>query len=103
MRLQLLDQMAEHARTVPDAPALREIESGQSRNWAQLWRASGRIATMLQNNVGPGTSVILCCPNSPEFVAAFVGILRADCKVFPLAPQSAAPELAAAAAGCNAQ
>ncbi|MDP9174902.1 MAG: acyl--CoA ligase [Planctomycetota bacterium] len=102
MRLRLLEQLRKHAHIRAEAPALVAVASELSWNWAQVWLACGRTAARVRQHVAPGRTVILCASNSPEFVVAFAGILLAGCKVFPLTPECAGPELLAAARGCDA-
>jgi acyl-CoA synthetase (AMP-forming)/AMP-acid ligase II len=102
MSLLLLNQLQHLAQNQPDAAALVEAETGVSQTWAQLWNGSMEVSAQLARDLRPGSVVILCSPNRSAFVAAFVGILAADCKVFPLTPQSTLPELEQAIAGSKA-
>jgi acyl-CoA synthetase (AMP-forming)/AMP-acid ligase II len=102
MSSDLLDRLRERAGLSPDAPAILQAETGVAWNWARLWNVSGNLAARLSRAIPAGAGVILAAPNEPAFVAAFVGILRAGCKVFPVAPGSTIPELQAAAAGSKA-
>ncbi|MGA7982858.1 MAG: long-chain fatty acid--CoA ligase [Chromatiaceae bacterium] len=59
----------------------------RSRSWtfATLDRASDGVAAGLaENGIGRGDRVGLYCPNCPEFVLAYLGILKAGATVVPI-------------------
>ena len=51
--------MANFARTQPDAPALRNFDTGETRSWSELDRRVGRIAHVLRHRLGlaPGDRI----------------------------------------------
>ena len=58
--------------------------------YRQVWEDSGRVAALLQQRgVAKGDQVILWAPNSPQWVIAFFGCLRAGAVVIPLDLRSA--------------
>ena len=62
-------------------PAFRYIRWTYDR----LWEDSGRVATLLQRRgLSKGDQVILWAPNSPHWVLAFFGCLRAGVVLIPL-------------------
>ena len=67
-------------------PAFRYIRWTYER----LWEDSGRVATLLQRRgLSKGDQVILWGPNSPHWVLAFFGCLRAGVVLIPLDLRSA--------------
>ena len=67
-------------------PAFRYIRW----TYDKLWEDSGRVATLLQRRgLSKGDQVILWGPNSPHWVLAFFGCLRAGVVLIPLDLRSA--------------
>ena len=59
-------------------------------NYRQLWEASGQVAHWLQQQgVGKGDRVLLWGPNTPQWVMAFFGVVRAGAVAVPLDVRSA--------------
>lgn len=66
-----------------------------SHSYAELASVASSISQYLirhkkqrdKSDASSGERVILLVPNSPEYIAAFYGILLADCVVIPLAPK----------------
>jgi long-chain acyl-CoA synthetase len=66
-----------------DQPAIRPLEGPVS--YGELDRASDRVAAYLaQHALSPGDRVALYCPNSAEFAAAYLGIVKAGAVVVPI-------------------
>ena len=77
--------LAEHARTRPDAPAVRLDD--QVLTWSDLDDATARVAALLRaEGVRPGDRVAMTLPNVPQFPVVYHGILRAGGIVVPLNP-----------------
>ncbi|WP_028660041.1 long-chain-fatty-acid--CoA ligase [Nocardioides insulae] len=79
-----LSVLLEHsARTHPDRDA---VVLGDIRlTYAALDAYANRVANLLvERGVKPGEKVALSCPNTPEFVAVYYGILKAGAVVVPL-------------------
>lgn len=67
----------------PEAVAIHQ--RGQDWTFARLEAVSARIGAALQGRgIALGDRVGLYCPNSPEFVAVYLGILRAGATVVPI-------------------
>jgi acyl-CoA synthetase (AMP-forming)/AMP-acid ligase II len=97
MPLKLLHKLEEHAVCRPQEVAVREVGSGRSITWEQ-WRQRARaFARRLHGRVAPGSAVIIGYPNVIEFHIAFMGVLWARCRAFPVSPEMAGPELLRAA------
>jgi long-chain acyl-CoA synthetase len=80
----LPDLLRRHARAAPLRTAL--IEGARRWDYATLDRHVDHLAAALQcSGVGPGDTVALCAAASLEFVAVFLGALRAGAAVAPLA------------------
>jgi long-chain acyl-CoA synthetase len=76
----------------PERPAL--LFEGAAVSYAELdRRVSVAAASLRAEGVGPGDRVALRLPNSPGFVAAYFGALRAGAIVVPLNPLLAPPEV----------
>lgn len=99
MTLRLLDDLRTHARRRPDAPALVPVGGRADAPWTfgELDRRVAELATVLRERIAADSTILLCCPNRPSFHAAFLGALLTGDTVFPIAPESAAPELESAA------
>src|SRR4051795_631048 len=97
MRMELLDRLTLHAKRRPDAPAVVDAARGSHVSWGELARAAGATGAALAREINPGDVVLLVCPNDARFTAAFVAVLAAGGRVFPLLPESTPTELAAAA------
>jgi long-chain acyl-CoA synthetase len=86
----LPDLIRLHALQSPDHCALREGD--RELNYAQLDQWIDRVAAALQRDgLTAGNTVALCAGASLEYVACFVGALRAGLAVAPLSP-GATPE-----------
>ena len=85
--------VAAHARARPAAPALRQGEA--EIDYAGLHERMNRVACALQQRGwGPGDVVAICAATSIDYVATFLGALRAGLAVAPLAPSATAAQLA---------
>ena len=59
-------------------------------SYSRLWSESGRVASLLQSRgLSKGDQVLLWGPNSPQWVLAFLGCVRAGVVVVPLDLRSA--------------
>jgi acyl-CoA synthetase (AMP-forming)/AMP-acid ligase II len=98
----IADLVREHARARPDDAAL--IHGERRISWAQLDAMADRVAASLQRDgLQPGQSMAICGANSLEYVALFLGGLRAGAAVAPL-PASALPaQIATMVADCGAR
>ena len=62
----------------------------QRWTYSRLWKESGQVATLLQQRgLKKGDQVILWGPNSPHWVLAFFGCIRAGVILVPLDLRSA--------------
>jgi long-chain acyl-CoA synthetase len=97
MSLRLLDQLARHAREIPDTTAVREVnaDKGSERllTFGQWKDQTELFASYLRQHLSSGSVVILCCLNTLDFHVAFTAILQAGCVAFPISPDAAEPEL----------
>jgi long-chain acyl-CoA synthetase len=93
MSMRLIQRFLEHSQTRPNEAALFHAQSGGSWTWSQLDRASAAVADHLSRHLPARAVVVLCSPNEPAFVTAFLGIVRAGMKAFPLSPLLPAREL----------
>ncbi|MGN6517925.1 MAG: amino acid adenylation domain-containing protein [Dokdonella sp.] len=79
----LLDLVEEQVRAAPDRAAVSC--DTQRYTYADLWRASGRVAArLLDAGVARGDLVGICMPRRSEMVAAALGVLRAGAAYVPL-------------------
>ena len=96
--LRLLRQIEAHAGAAPDATAACRIENPDDRlSRRQLVELIHRIANVLRDSTPTDSTVMLCQPNQPRYIAAFLGTLAADRTLFPMAYDAAPPEYLAAA------
>ena len=84
----LWETAAAHAERTALAFAGERIPYGELERRAAVAGAALRAA-----GVGPGDRVALILPNSPDYVAAYFGALRAGAIVVPLNPLLAEPEV----------
>ena len=81
-----------------DTPGIKRL------SYAELDALADAIAAGLQQRgLAPGGVVAVCAPNSLEYAALFVGVLRAGGVVAPLAPSATPEALAAMRADSGAQ
>ncbi|THD72928.1 long-chain fatty acid--CoA ligase [Thalassobius vesicularis] len=88
----LNDNLFRHAAATPDKAAL--VFYGRVTTYAQLGDQATRIAGWLQNRCGvqPGDRVGIQLQNSPQWVAAFYGIIRAGAVAVPINPMNLTDE-----------
>jgi acyl-CoA synthetase (AMP-forming)/AMP-acid ligase II len=103
MAMRLIQKLIEHARLRPHETALISVQTGATWTWAQLNNASATLAYNLSRDLPPQSVVLISSHNSPEFAAAFLGVLRAGLKVFPLPPTLTEPERMQYSQACNAR
>ncbi|OQW44034.1 MAG: 4-coumarate--CoA ligase [Proteobacteria bacterium SG_bin6] len=90
----LPELVALHARERGDKPAL--IADGGTLDYAGLDRAMDRVAAALQRDgLARGQAVAICGAAGLDYVAVFLGTLRAGGAVAPLAPSATPAQLAA--------
>ncbi|MFF8311712.1 long-chain-fatty-acid--CoA ligase [Streptomyces lydicus] len=83
MSLSAAAVLAESAARRPDHPAV--VHGTESVTYRELWHRARQYAAVLrQRGIGPGDSVALLLPNSPEFPAAYFGILALGAVVVPV-------------------
>ncbi|MDR5782375.1 AMP-binding protein [Caballeronia sp. LZ065] len=81
----ILDAIARHARTTPDAPALRADDL--TLGYAQLWSAVEAGARRLRRGgVVPGDVVGIAMPRSGRQVLALLSVMRAGAAYLPIDP-----------------
>ena len=84
--------VAQHAHDRPQAPAL--VCGAQRLSYGQLDALASRVAAACQQRGwGPGDCLAICAISCIEYVAVFLGALRAGLVVAPLAPGSTAQQL----------
>jgi acyl-CoA synthetase (AMP-forming)/AMP-acid ligase II len=94
--------IARHALQTPYASAL--IEGERRVDFDELDLLMDRVAAALQHEgVAPGAAIALCGAGSVEYLAVFLGALRAGVAVAPLAPGSTPAQLAGMVADVGAE
>ena len=84
--------VADHARQRPAACAL--VLGTRRVNYAELDTLTNRVAASLQRDgLGPRDTVAICAASSIEYLAVFLGALRAGLAVAPLAPSATPAQL----------
>jgi long-chain acyl-CoA synthetase len=90
----IADLIRQHARARPRQTAL--VQGDRRVTWGQLDAMADRVAASLQRDgIQPQQAIAICASNSLEYVAVFLGALRAGVAVAPLAIQSQPAQLAA--------
>ncbi|HBA89065.1 MAG TPA: AMP-dependent synthetase [Geobacter sp.] len=88
-----------------DLPALRCKLGGawHDMTYGALWELSDRIAAgMIKGGFTPGSHAALLAPSSPQWVAAYLGILKAGGVAVPIDKELKAAELRHVLADCDA-
>ena len=94
--------LAAHARARPEATAL--VLGLQRLSYAELDALADRVAASLQRDgAQPQEVIAICAGSSVEYIALFLGALRAGLAVAPLAPSSTAAQLVGMALDADAQ
>ncbi len=94
--------LARCAHERPQAAALRQ--GGEVLDYAALDARMNRVAAALQQQgLGPGDAIAVCAGTSLNYVAVFLGALRAGLAVAPLAPGSTNAQLVAMARDADAR
>lgn len=88
----LTDLIAAHAKARPEAAAV--IDGERVLTYGALDALMDRVAAALQRDgVPPMAAIAICALSSIEYVAVFMGALRAGIAVSPLAPSSTPEQL----------
>ncbi|MBV8032709.1 MAG: long-chain fatty acid--CoA ligase [Betaproteobacteria bacterium] len=87
------ENLAANAARQPEAIAIDYY--GERVSYARLKREADAFAGFLQARLGvrKGDRVLLYLQNSPQFVVAYYGVMRADAVVVPVNPMNLADEL----------
>ncbi len=98
----IADLVHQHAKARPGQTAL--VQGDRRVTWGQLDAVADRVAASLQRDgIQPQQAIAICAANSLEYVAVFLGALRAGVAVAPLAIQSQPAQLAAMVADSGAR
>ncbi|RYF38061.1 MAG: 4-coumarate--CoA ligase, partial [Comamonadaceae bacterium] len=98
----IADLLREHAAARQGATAL--VQGERRVTWAQLDAMADRVAASLQRDgLAPTQSIAICSANSLEYVAVFLGALRAGVAVAPLQTGSLPAQLAGMVADSGAR
>ncbi len=92
MERTLVDFLQSRARRYGQRDALLFKPGFRFLRWSysRLWSESGQVASLLQSRgLSKGDQVVLWGPNSPQWVLAFLGCVRAGVVVIPLDLRSA--------------
>lgn len=103
MNVRLLERIAHHARTRPDAIAVREAGDlpRRSLSWRALHDAAARLAQQLRDE-NPHPVIVVSAANRLEVLVALVAGLASDGAVLPVSPEVPAAQLRDVAARAGA-
>ncbi|MDD2541909.1 MAG: AMP-binding protein [Desulfuromonadaceae bacterium] len=105
--MQTIDSLIrESCQRYSDQPALRYKRAGvwHHMTYGALWELSDRIAAgMIKIGFNSGDHAALLAPSSPEWVAAYLGILKAGGVVVPIDKELKAAELRHILTDCDAR
>ncbi len=94
MESNVAELLSRAATREPDKTALSEATSGRTITWSGLDDLVGRVVQGFSDaGMVAGYRVMVAAGNSIEFVAAYLGALRAGMVVVPINPRSATGEL----------
>lgn len=104
MTVHLAELLSRAAAESPDRVALVEASSGRRVTWSELDAEADQVARGL-NAMGlvAGYRVVIAMGNRNEFVATYLGALRAGLVAVPVNPRSATGELVRMLADCGAR
>jgi acyl-CoA synthetase (AMP-forming)/AMP-acid ligase II len=102
--MRILEHLADHASTRPDALAARAFGPCAERplTYSVLWERVRSVARFISARAPEGGVVLLSCANRPEFIIAYLGVLGAGRTIFPVHPRLAPAELRSAATAAEA-
>jgi acyl-CoA synthetase (AMP-forming)/AMP-acid ligase II len=99
MTLRLIENLHRHAQDRADAAAI--VAAGDSAHrsitYGRLANTVEDLAAELKQCLPPGATVMLCYPNLPGYVPAFLAVLAAGYALFPVSSDMTNAELAGAA------
>src|ERR1035437_7506784 len=105
--MQTIDSLIrETCQKYSDQPALRYKLAGtwHTMTYGALWELSDRIAAgMIKSGFNIGDHAALLAPSSPQWVAAYLGILKAGGVVVPIDKELKAAELRHILSDCDAR
>ena len=105
--MQTIDALIrESCQKFSDQPALRFKLAGtwHAMTYGALWELSDRIAAgMIKNGFAVGDHAALLAPSSPQWVAAYLGILKAGGVVVPIDKELKSAELRHILGDCDAR
>ncbi len=98
----LADVIRFHAQAEPERKAI--IDGQAITTYRQLDERMDRVACALQRDgIAPQDAIAICAATSSDYIALFLGALRAGIAVSPLAPSSTPESLASMVADCAAR
>jgi len=98
----LAELLTRAAAESPDRVALVDAATGRRTTWSELEDAVSRVAAGLgELGLVAGNRVVLSTANRPEFVTAYLAVLRAHLVAVPVNPRAATGELVRTAADCR--
>lgn len=104
METNVADLLAAAARAEPSKIALSEAATGRTVTWAALDDLADRVAHGLSvAGMVAGYRVMIAVSNRIEFVATYVGVLRARMVAVPINPRSATGEVVRMLVDCGAR
>lgn len=105
--MQTIDSLIrESCQKYSEQPALRYKHAGawHDMTYGALWELSDRVAAgMIKNGFNVGDHAALLAPSSPQWVAAYLGILKAGGVVVPIDKELKAAELRHVLTDCDAR
>lgn len=105
--MQTIDSLVrESCQKYSEQPALRYKLAGMwhDMTYGALWELSDRVAAgMIKNGFNVGDHAALLAPSSPQWVAAYLGILKAGGVVVPIDKELKAAELRHVLTDCDAR
>ncbi len=104
METNVADLLAAAARAEPTKIALSEAATGRTVTWAALDDLADRVAHGLSTTgMVAGYRVMIAVTNRIEFVATYLGVLRARMVAVPINPRSATGEVVRMLVDCGAR
>ena len=94
MTANLAELLSAAAAAAADRVALVDVATGQQTRWGELDEQVSRLAQGLsRQGLVAGNRVVIATANRPEFVVAYLAVLRARLVAVPVNPRSATGEL----------
>lgn len=93
----VLEALRRHGKERPTSTAIVQADAGEGWTYGRLLDEVIAVGAGLEREVPPGSAVVVRAGNTPDFIAAYLGVLLSGRRVQPVSPLAAEPEVVVAA------